>query len=444
MTDENLTDNNSFGDNYSYGDSYSYEDNNPYGDDSSYGYNDSCEVTVSVDKLVASIRDTDMDASRTARYRWDEIAKPVCGLGLMEEAIVRLAGIQRTPEVCLTKKAVIVMCADHGVIREGISQADETVTKIVAENFSRGKTCCAIMAKLAGADVLPVDIGMAKDTFIENRKVARGTANMATGPAMTRDQACAAILEGAKKAMELSGQGYRLVAVGEMGAGNTTAASAVAAAILGLAPEAATGRGAGLSDEAYKHKIAVIRTALALNAPEADDPLDVLSKVGGFDIAGMAGVFLGCAASRMAAVADGLISLTAALIAVRLCPAAARYIIPSHKPAEPAGEAVLNELGLKPFLDCGLALGEGAGAVMLFPLLDMAAAVYAGMDTFDEINVERYKYRAGGADNGAVKTDDGVIKTDEGPIQTDDGVIKTGEGPIQTDDGVIKTDDRAM
>jgi nicotinate-nucleotide--dimethylbenzimidazole phosphoribosyltransferase len=350
-----------------------------------------------LEELNASVCDTDAAARERARRRWDEIAKPIRGLGLMEEAIIRLAGIQRTHEVCLSGKCVVVMCADHGVIREGVSQADEAVTRIVAENFTRGRTSCAIMAKMAGADVFPVDIGMAEDAAIENRKIARGTANMLTGPAMTREQACAAVLEGAGKARELAGRGYRLAAVGEMGAGNTTAASAVSAVILGLPPHKAAGRGAGLSDEAYRHKIAVIEASIERNRPDADDPLDVLSKVGGFDIAGMAGVFLGCAANGMAAVADGLISLTAALVAVRLCPAAAGYILPSHRPAEPAGEALLKELCLRPVLDCGLALGEGAGAVMLFPLLDMAAAVYAKMDTFDEINVGKYRYHAGEA-----------------------------------------------
>ena len=334
------------------------------------------ETVSSLDELIASVADIDLTAQESARRRWDSIAKPIRGLGLMEHAIVRVAGIQRTPRISIKKKCVVVMCADHGVIKEGISQADEDVTRIVAENFSRRKT-----------------------SAVENRKIARGTANMLVEAAMTRQQALAAVWEGACKAKELSEQGYELVAVGEMGAGNTTAASAIATVLLGLATEKATGRGAGLSDEAYKHKIEVIRKAIERNSPDAGDPVDVLSKVGGLDIAGMAGVYLGCASSGMAAVADGIISLAAALIAVRLCPLAGQYILPSHRPAEPAGDALLKELDMKPFFDCGLALGEGAGAVMLFPLLDMADAVYEGMDTFEEINVGRYQYHAGGADD---------------------------------------------
>lgn len=357
------------------------------------------ETVSSLDELIASVADIDLTAQESARRRWDSIAKPIRGLGLMEHAIVRVAGIQRTPRISIKKKCVVVMCADHGVIKEGISQADEDVTRIVAENFSRRKTSCAIMADIAGADVFPVDIGMVRDAAVENRKIARGTANMLVEAAMTRQQALAAVWEGACKAKELSDQGYELVAVGEMGAGNTTAASAIATVLLGLATEKATGRGAGLSDEAYKHKIEVIRKAIERNSPDAGDPVDVLSKVGGLDIAGMAGVYLGCASSGMAAVADGIISLAAALIAVRLCPLAGQYILPSHRPAEPAGDALLKELDMKPFFDCGLALGEGAGAVMLFPLLDMADAVYEGMDTFEEINVGRYQYHAGGADD---------------------------------------------
>ena len=351
------------------------------------------DLTAKADDVVVTDGDTAADrAAAAARLRWDSIAKPVRGLGRLEEAVVRLASIQETPDVSLDRKCVVVMCADNGVVREGVTQTGQEVTRIVAENFLTGRTCCSVMARYAGAEVFPVDIGIASESLVENRKVAYGTQDILQAPAMTRQQAVTAILRGAEKAATLADLGYPIVAVGEMGIGNTTTASAVTSVLLGVEPDRVTGRGAGLSDEAFLRKREVIRGAIKLHSPDPRDPVDVLSKVGGLDIAGMAGVFLGCAAKRMAAVADGGISLAAALVAVRLCPEAKRFIFASHLPLEPMGKMLLDELGLVPMIDGNIALGEGAGAVLLFPLLDMALEVYYGMTTFNDIGVENYQY----------------------------------------------------
>lgn len=344
-----------------------------------------------LEEIVTGIRPLDQNAMDTAWKQWDSIAKPLRSLGRLEKAVVQIVGITGSARVRLDKKALIIMCADNGVVEEGVTQSGQEVTAVVAENFLKDKSCVAIMCRQCGAELFPVDIGMAVDTeTVERRKIAYGTKNMTKEPAMTREQAVRAIEVGIEKVFALKEQGYQIFATGEMGIGNTTTSSAIASVLLSAAPEHVTGRGAGLSSEGLQRKVAAIRRAIELHRPDPSDPLDVLAKVGGFDIAGLCGVFLGAAAARVPVVIDGFISATAALLAVMLAPACRDYILPSHMSKEPAAEMVMQALGKEPFLDCEMCLGEGSGAVALFPLLDMAVDVYEKMSSFEEANIERY------------------------------------------------------
>ena len=334
----------------------------------------------------------DQAAAAAAQTRWNSIAKPLHSLGKLEDLIIALAGIQRTDRVCLDKKALVVMCADNGVVEEGVTQTGQEVTAIVAENFHRGETSAAVLCEAAGADLFPVDVGMITDMpHVECRKTMHGTRNMTKGPAMTRAECLAAVAAGMDKAAELKTAGYQILASGEMGIGNTTTSAAVVSVLLDVPPEKVTGRGAGLSDEGMVRKVGAIRKAIAVNHPDPEDPIDVLAKVGGLDIAALTGLFLGGAAQGIPVVADGFISCAAALAAVRIAPACRPYILPSHVSDEPASKMVLRALDMDPVLHAGMHLGEGTGAVALFPLLEMALKVYNQMSTFDGIEIEPYQ-----------------------------------------------------
>lgn len=344
-----------------------------------------------LEQVIRQIRPLDEHAMEQAKKQWNSIAKPLHSLGKLEEHIIRIAGVTGDLDVKIEEKALIVMCADNGVVEEGVTQTGQEVTAIVAENFLSGETSAAIMCKKAGARILPIDIGMAGKTKVPDHKVACGTRNFAKESAMTRDQALQSILTGVRIVEEQKKAGVELLATGEMGIGNTTTSSAVLAALLQIDPEKVTGRGAGLTSAGLLRKIQVIRQALALHKPDANDPVDVLAKVGGFDIGGLAGVYLGAAKMRLPVLIDGFISGTAALLACRLCPEAKEYMIASHKSKEPGMQILLKELGLSASLDCDMCLGEGTGAVAFFPVLDMAAAVYRQMSTFADIQVEEYQ-----------------------------------------------------
>ena len=345
--------------------------------------------------LLTQIAPANSAAVAAARARWDSVAKPLGSLGLLEDAIVRIAGAQGTPNVTFDKKAVIAMCADNGVVAQGVTQTGQEVTAVVAENMARGTSSVCRMARVAGADVVPVDIGVARPISGHNllqRNIRRGTADFTAGPAMTRGECEEAILTGVDVVQSLVAEGYRLIATGEMGIGNTTTSSAVLAVLLNLDPADVTGRGAGLSTEGLGRKIDAIRRGIAVNRPDPADPMDVLSKVGGLDIAGLTGVFLGGALCRVPVLIDGLISSVAALCARRLCPAAGDYMLATHASAEPAGQRVLEELGLTAILHAGMRLGEGTGAVALMPILDMALAIYRDMSTFQQMDIGAYEH----------------------------------------------------
>ena len=327
-----------------------------------------------------------------AKEKWKTIAKPLGSLGAFEEIISQIAAIQGTLNIDIQKRCVLVMCADNGVVAEGVTQTDSSVTSTVAENIANGRATVCIAARTANADVIPVDIGVARDTVgTLNRKIAYGTKNMAREKAMTREETEKAIRTGIDLVREFSEQGYKIIVTGEMGIGNTTTSSAVAAVLLGKTAAEVTGRGAGLSDEGLKKKINVIDSATALHKPDKSDIIDVLSKVGGLDIAAMTGVFIGGAVCGMPIVIDGFISSVAALCAQRLCPECADFMIASHTSREKCAAYVLDALGKNAVISADMFPGEGAGGVMLLPLLDAAVSVFKEMPTFEEINVEQYR-----------------------------------------------------
>ena len=342
----------------------------------------------------AKIRPAHQPSVEAAKAHWKTVGKPLNSLGKLEEAVVRMAGVRETADYKIRKKGLVIMCADNGVVAEGVTQTGQEVTAIVAENFTRRATSVCLMAEVAGVELFPVDIGMATDVAAVTKpeyKVMSGTKDMLLEPAMSRNQAAQAVLTGIHIVEKLAEQGYDLLATGEMGIGNTTTSSAVASVLLSQDVEKMTGRGAGLSAEGLNRKIDVIRRSIELHQPDKNDVLDVLSKVGGLDIAGLAGVFLGGALCRIPVLIDGFISSVAALCAARLCPAAADSMMPSHKSGEPAGGMVLDALGLSPFIDCHMSLGEGSGAVAAVPMLEMGLAVYREMSTFEEIHVDQYE-----------------------------------------------------
>lgn len=342
--------------------------------------------------LLEQIRPVDGAAFDACIARFDSVAKPVGSLGQLETLLARIAAAQRTAEPDFARRCVLVFCADNGVVAQGVAQSDADVTAAIARMMAAGKSSVCVMAAAAGAQVFPVDVGM-RDTVegLLPRKLAPGTGDIALGPAMDRETALAAIALGAELVREKKEAGYRLIATGEAGIGNTTTAAAMACVLLDRPPQELTGRGAGLSDLGLARKKEAITRAIACNRPDPRDPLDVLAKVGGLDIAAMTGVFLGGAAWGVPVVMDGVISAVAALCAVRLAPLTRDYILPSHMSAEPAGELLCRALELEPVLRAGMRLGEGTGAAALFPLLDLAAAVYTRAATFSDIAVEAYK-----------------------------------------------------
>ncbi len=335
----------------------------------------------------------DQAAMRKARQKWDRIAKPLHSLGVFEEIIVQLAGIYGSSEFDLQKKAVIVYCADNGVVSEGVTQSDSSVTLSVAESMADGRANINIIAKSVGADVYVADVGMIADSGNKNiitKKAANGTGNITAGAAMSAEQCRFAIKTGADMVERLSAEGISIIATGEMGIGNTTTSSAMASVLLGRALAELTGRGAGLSDEGLERKISAIRRAIEINKPNPQNAFEVLQKLGGFDIAAMAGTFIGGMLYGTPIVIDGFISAVAALAAVRMIPECSPYILASHVSKEPAALYVLDALGKKAVIHADMCLGEGTGAAMLFPLLDAAYAEYVSAHTFGDIKIEPY------------------------------------------------------
>lgn len=348
---------------------------------------------MTLEELLTQITPPDETARAKAHEHWSACAKPLGGLGLLETALEDIAALTGSAELTLSPRAVFVLCSDNGVVVQGVTQTDSSVTAVVAKNLAEGKTSVCCMAKVADCRVVPVDMGILDFSPVPgvlDRRIGNGTGDITQVPAMTRSQAKQAILAGAQLVRDYASQGIRLFATGEMGIGNTTTSSAVASVLLHREPAGMTGRGAGLSDAGLRRKIAAIERAIALHAPDAEDPVEVIACLGGFDIAGMCGMFLGGAACGVPVLADGFISTVAALCAVRLCPDASKAVFASHVSAEPAGRLLLDALQKKPLITAEMHLGEGTGAVAAMPLLDMALAVYNGCYTFEEGGIEAY------------------------------------------------------
>ncbi len=361
------------------------------------------------------IQPADRAAMELAKKRWNSVAKPIGSLGILEEDIIKIAGIRgNAAGITLDRSALAVMCADHGVVAEGVSQTGKEVTRIVAENFMKGETSTSKMCRISGTDLYPVDMGMDCEPTgqkepdmhrILDRKIARGSGNIAREPAMSREKCLQALLAGMDLAFRFKEMGYELLAAGEMGIGNTTPAAAMSAVLTGLSPEQATGRGAGLSDAGLEKKKQAVEMAASRfyeKYPEYRNgtreqyengelsAVTVLAELGGFDLAGMTGLFLGGAAARVPILMDGFLSTVSGLLAVLIRKETREYIFASHVSTEPAGEVVLQMLDLPTPLHMGMHLGEGSGAVAMIPLLKMGAKVYEEMSTFSDISVEQY------------------------------------------------------
>ena len=340
-----------------------------------------------LDALVRAVAPLDRGAMTAAEEYQARLAKPPGSLGRLEELSIQLAGITGQVHNELTQKQLLVFAADNGVVAEGVSSAPQSVTKQQTINLMRGKTGAAVLAKHFGCGLTVCDVGVNADIYesaVLNRKIAYGTQNICTGPAMTREQTLQAILTGAEIARTVDAD---VIGVGEMGIGNTTTSSAVLAVLLGADIEAVTGRGGGITEESFRKKKAVIRTAIEVNRPDRDDVVGVLSKVGGFDLAAMCGAFLGAVAARRPAVIDGLISAAAALCAGRLCLNVRGYLVPSHASFEIGYRLAMEAMDLRPLFDLGMRLGEGSGCPLAFQVLDAACAVINDMATFDEAGI---------------------------------------------------------
>lgn len=343
--------------------------------------------------LLKRISPPSVEAGKRARERWDGLAKPLGSLGLLEDALVRIAALTGSESLDLSRRALLVFCADNGVVRQGVTQCSSDVTASVAIALAEDRSTVNPMARLAKCEVYSVDMGMldfpgAKGVI--SCRIGNGTADITQGAAMGREDCISAICAGAGLVEKLAGEGVRIFAAGEMGIGNTTTGSAVASVLLGVPPEKVIGRGAGLSDEGLVRKTDAVKQAIQVNAPDAGNALDVLAKLGGYDIAAMCGAFLGGAACRVPVLVDGMISAVAALCAVRLCPDAAGALLASHVSAEPSGKMLLDAIGLKPLIAANMRLGEGSGAVAALPLLDMALAVYQSGQTFQRLGIDAY------------------------------------------------------
>lgn len=338
--------------------------------------------------IPAMILPPDSAAMDRARARQEMLAKPPGSLGRLEELAIQLSGITGRIDNRIEKKHLLVFAADNGVVAEGVSSAPQSVTLEQTVNLTRAKTGASVLARHFGCKITVCDVGVNADVptdAVLNRKIAYGTGNIAHGPAMTREQAERAIIIGFELARETEAD---VLGVGEMGIGNTTTSSAVLSVLLGVEPARVTGRGGGVTDEAFVRKKSVIAEAIRINRPDPNDPVDVLAKVGGFDLAAMCGAFLGAAASRRPVVIDGFISAVAALCAVRLCPDVRGYLIPSHASYEIGYTLAMEALDLRPMLLLDMRLGEGSGCPLAFEVLSAACAVQNDMATFAEAGID--------------------------------------------------------
>jgi nicotinate-nucleotide--dimethylbenzimidazole phosphoribosyltransferase len=342
-------------------------------------------------KTIANIKPLDKVSMEKARERQEMLTKPTGSLGRLEQLSIQIAGIQGKPLPQIKRKAVIVMAADHGVAARGTSLYPQEVTAQMVLNFLHGGAGINVISRQVGAGVIIVDMGVAvelpPDPGLISRRIAAGTQDMSSGPAMTGVQAKQALEAGIEIVTAEIKKGLDIVATGDMGIGNTTASSAICAVMVGKSAAEVTGRGTGLDDKQVQYKIGIINAAIALNKPESSKPLEVLAKVGGFEIGGLAGMILGAASQRVPVVIDGFISGAAALIAAGLCPQSKDYLIAGHCSVEPGHKIILNHLGLRPLLDLEMRLGEGTGAAMAISIAETSVRILNEMATFAEAGV---------------------------------------------------------
>lgn len=335
---------------------------------------------------------------RQAQERWASCAHPLGSLGEWEKIIADIAALTGKAEIDLSRRAVLIFCADNGVTAQGVSQSESSVTANIVRGLAAGRTAVCKMAEKANCTVIPVDMGVKdfpKTEGVLSYRISNGTQDFTLCPAMEREQAAEAVWRGMELVRQQKEKGISLLATGEAGIGNTTTATAVTCVLLQKSAAEMTGRGAGLSDTGLKRKIAAVEKGIQRNLPNRADILDVLAKVGGYDIAAMCGAFLGGAVYGIPVLMDGFISSTAALCAVRLCPLAKKAVFASHISEEPAGRLLLEELGKTAVIDAKMRLGEGTGAVMAIPLLDMAVSVYLDSYTFSECGIAPYQPQGG-------------------------------------------------
>ncbi|MFZ5644291.1 MAG: nicotinate-nucleotide--dimethylbenzimidazole phosphoribosyltransferase [Bacillota bacterium] len=343
-----------------------------------------------LEKTINEIGSLDSESIKNARRRVDSLIKPPGSLGRLEEIAVQLAGIQGRALPVVNKKTVILMAGDHGVVSEGVSVAPQEITYQMLSAFTGGVAGIGVLSRHAGAGLVVVDVGVARKVDVPgvlDYKVREGTGNIAEGPAMTREEAVRAIEAGIKVAMDEIEKGGDLLATGDMGIGNTTPSSAILAALAGVSAEEAAGRGTLVNDEVLERKTITIKKAIEINRPDPDDGIDVVAKVGGLEIAGLAGVILGAASRKVAVIIDGFISTAAAMIACAISKDAINYIIPSHLSGEQGHRMMLEHLGIKPMLHMDMRLGEGTGAVLAMNLVEAACKIAAEMASFEQAGV---------------------------------------------------------
>lgn len=343
-----------------------------------------------LEQTIAAIQDADAAAMAEARTYQERLTKPPGSLGVLEELAVRLAGITGQVDLPLPHKVIVVAAGDHGVVEEGVSAFPQEVTMQMMANFVQGGAAINVLARHIGARVVVADFGVCRDLEMEgirDLKIRRGTANIARGPAMSREEAAAAVEAGIKLVQEEIEQGLSVLGTGDMGIGNTTPSAAILSAFSGLSPSVCIGRGTGVDDAGLRRKAKAVADAVVVNRPDPRDALAVLAAVGGLEIAGLAGCILGAAAARKPVVIDGFISGAAALTAARLQPRAAQYMIASHLSAEAGHRFMLDQLGLEPVLRMNLRLGEGTGAALAMGILDAAAKIVREMATFESAGV---------------------------------------------------------
>jgi nicotinate-nucleotide--dimethylbenzimidazole phosphoribosyltransferase len=341
-------------------------------------------------QICAAILPVDLQAAAQAQQRLDTKTKPRRSLGMLEDLACRLAAIYRTSSPAVPAKGVVVMAADHGVAEEGVSAYPAEVTGQMVQNFAAGGAAINVLARQAGARIVVVDMGTeaaAVPEGVRDRRLGAGTANMTRGPAMSRHNAVLALEAGIRIADELISDGAGLLAVGEMGIGNTTSASAVTTILTQTPIDQVTGHGTGIDQNRLGRKIGAIQRALEVNKPDPHDPIDVLAKVGGFEIGGLAGVMLGAAVHKVPIILDGFITGASALIAVGLCPHLRHYLIAGHRSLEPGHGVILRHLNFQPLLQLDMRLGEGTGAVLAFHLVDASLKILAEMATFSSAGV---------------------------------------------------------